>query len=250
MKKKLFSLLMAVVILLCLCGTASAAAWDAYLLQDQADLLTASQTRSITRILEDLSQTYSVPVALVITDDTPSMGPDRYGETCLDNIVTLSSDCEGGVLLLVCMDLREFRIITNGIADEALSDWDVQEITDEIAPLLSEGEYVAAVETYAGICRGCLDEHYHFNVGKHLLIACVIGLIIGLIVVFILKGQLKSVRQQNQANAYIKPGSLQITGYSDLYLYRTVSRVRKENNSSSGSRGSSGGSHSRGGGRF
>jgi uncharacterized membrane protein YgcG len=64
-----------------------------------------------------------------------------------------------------------------------------------------------------------------------------------------MKGQLKSVRMQNQANNYLKAGSMHLTASHDLYLYRHVSRTpRQTNSSSSGSRG--GGSRSGGGGKF
>jgi uncharacterized protein len=66
-----------------------------------------------------------------------------------------------------------------------------------------------------------------------------------------MKGQLKSVRKQNRANNYMKTGSLQVTVHRDLFLYRDITRTRKQTNSSSGgSRSSGGGSRSVGGGSF
>ena len=67
-----------------------------------------------------------------------------------------------------------------------------------------------------------------------------------LVVALILKGQLKSVRKQNQANVYVKPGSMQLTTSNDFFLYRTVDRTKKESSSSS----SSGSSRNVGGGSF
>jgi uncharacterized protein len=84
---------------------------------------------------------------------------------------------------------------------------------------------------------------------KTLLICAGVGLVIGLIVVLILKGQLKSVRRQNQANAYIRPGSMQVTVARDLFLYRNVTKTRRQSNNSSGG-SSGGGSRHVGGGSF
>ena len=61
----------------------------------------------------------------------------------------------------------------------------------------------------------------------------VIGIVAGLIVAFILKGQLKSVRKQDKANVYVKPGSMQLTLQNDLFLYREVSKTKKESSNSS-----------------
>lgn len=56
---------------------------------------------------------------------------------------------------------------------------------------------------------------YPFNAGKKLVIALIIGVVAGVIVAFVLKKQLKSVRQQKQANVYTKSGSIQITASRD-----------------------------------
>ena len=76
----------------------------------------------------------------------------------------------------------------------------------------------------------------------------VIGIVAGLIVAFILKGQLKTVRKQDQANVYVKQNSMNLTHQSDIYLYRTVSRSKKS--SSGSSSGSGGTARSKGGGSF
>ena len=79
-----------------------------------------------------------------------------------------------------------------------------------------------------------------------LIIALIVGVVAGIVVAFVLKKQLKSVRQQKQANVYIKSGSMQITTRRDLFLYREVSRTKKDTSKSSGS----GSSRSVGGGKF
>ena len=78
------------------------------------------------------------------------------------------------------------------------------------------------------------------------MIALGIGIVAGVVVAMVLKGQLKSVRKQNQANVYVKPGSMKLTASNDFFLYRTVDRRKKESSSS----GSSGSSRSVGGGSF
>ena len=76
-----------------------------------------------------------------------------------------------------------------------------------------------------------------------------LGFLVGWIVSAVLKGQLKSVRKQDRANNYLKPGSLQLTVSNDFFLYRNVTQSKKESKSSS-SGGSSGSSRSTGGGKF
>ena len=154
-----------------------------------------------------------------------------------------------GVLLLVCMDDREYRILSNGYAGEAIGMDQIDAISDAIVSDLSDGDYADAFITFADNCAYYLDGYlngFPFNTGKNLVIALIIGVVAGVIVAFVLKKQLKSVRQQKQANVYIKSGSMQIATSRDLFLYREVSRTKKQSSSSSGS----GSSRNVGGGKF
>ena len=148
-----------------------------------------------------------------------------------------------------CMDDREYRILSNGYAGEAIGMDQIDAISEAIVSNLSDGDYADAFITFADNCAYYLDGYlngYPFNAGKNLVVALIIGVVAGVIVAFILKKQLKSVRQQKQANVYIKPGSMQITASRDLFLYREVSRTQKQSSNSSGS----GSSRNVGGGKF
>ena len=154
-----------------------------------------------------------------------------------------------GVLLLVCMDPQEYRILSNGYACVAIDSGDIDSIGDVIASDLSDGDYAAAFDEFAEQCDYYLDGHingFPFNFGKNLLICLIIGIVAGVVVAFVLKGQLKTVRKQNQATVYVKPGSMQVTVRNDFFLYRDVTRTKKQSSSSSGS----GSSRSTGGGSF
>jgi hypothetical protein len=52
--------------------------------------------------------------------------------------------------------------------------------------------------------------------------------IAGLIVAFVLKAQLKSVHRQDTAQVYVRQGSMYVDRKSDIYLYRTVVRTKKQ----------------------
>jgi hypothetical protein len=82
------------------------------------------------------------------------------------------------------------------------------------------------------------------------MISLVIGIIAGLIVAFILKGQLKSVRKQDSARVYVKQDSLQITYARDIFLYRNVTCTKKQERVESTSSGSGSTARSKGGGSF
>lgn len=134
---------------------------------------------------------------------------------------------------------------------------------------LADGDYAQAFRTYAACCDDLIDQAragHPFDEGdaprKAMspmvpLICIVIGVVLGVAVVQGMKAQLKSVRKERAAANYVRPGSMNLTGKQDLFLYSHVDRVKKETKSSSGGGGgssthtsSSGTEHGGGGGKF
>ena len=269
MKKYLIFLL----VFCLLTGGAAATAQTPPQLIDGADLLTISEEAALGSLLEEISKEVEAQIAVVTADTIDGRDIDGFiNEFYDENGYGYGTD-RSGVLLLVCMDTREYHMLSNGEAGDAITAYEIDQIGEAIVPDLSEGNYADAFETYAEECRYYISGYqneYHseyeneyeyeyeneyadtFDLGTHLLIALVIGLVVGGIVILVLVGQLKSVRRQDQANAYIRPGSLQLTQSGDYFMYRNVTRTAKPQNTSSGGGGShmGGGSRHSGGGRF
>ena len=93
-----------------------------------------------------------------------------------------------------------------------------------------------------------------FDLVTNLLISIGIGLFIGLIVAFSMKSALHSERRQHGAVQYVDEKGLKVTHASDIYLFSTISRVRRQQNDGpGGSRmhtSSSGRGHGGGGRKF
>ncbi len=62
------------------------------------------------------------------------------------------------------------------------------------------------------------------------LVGIGIGLVIALIVVFIMKSQLKSVDFEYTAQEYEVPGTFIVTRSNDVYLYKNTTKVKKPDN--------------------
>lgn len=252
MKKRIISLILALALCVSLAVTVSAQSdseWEEYILFDDADLLTDAQEASLYEKLLSVSHTYSAQLAVVTIDSMEGGDIDDYLEYLYDYMEFGYGDHYDGVLLLVCMDPREYRILSNGFAGTAIDTGAIDSIGSAIVSDLSDGNYADAFDTFAEECAYYLDGYlngFPFDVITNLLIALVIGLIVGVIVAFVLKGQLKTVRKQDRANAYVKSGSMQVTVRNDFFLYRTVNRTKKETTGSS----SGGSSRSTGGGSF
>ena len=246
MKRKLLSMLFVVV--LCLSLAVSAFAVSGADIYDEADLLSTQEETQLAGKLSEISEEFDAQIVIMTVSSTGG-NIDAYIEEKFDSMNMGYGENRNGVLLLVCMDDREYRILSNGYAGEAIGMDQIDAISDAIVSDLSDGDYADAFITFADNCAYYLDGYlngFPFNTGKNLVIALIIGVVAGVIVAFILKKQLKSVRQQKQANVYIKSGSMQITAARDLFLYREVSRAQKQ--SSNPSR--SGPSRNVGGGKF
>lgn len=239
--KKLLALAIAMLICAVLSVFASADSSENYV-YDGANLLTPSEETALAQRLEGLSLAFSTQITVVTLKSTNGQSIDTLIEKIYDDEGLGYGNEHNGVLLLVSMYPREYRILSNGLAAEAIKAGDIDNISDDIVSYLSDGEYATAFDIFADKCEYYLDGHingFPFNFAEKLLVALIIGVVSGVIVAFILKAQLKSVKRQNLAHEYIKEGSMVITRRSDIFLYRNITKTAKpSNDSSSGSRSS------------
>lgn len=222
-----------------------------YLLFDEADLLTDGEETVLTGKLNSLSKKYNAQLIVATIASLDGADIDEFVNYLYDSMGFGYGENHDGVLLLVSMDPRQYRILSNGFAGDAIGSGKIEKIGDAFRSDLSAGNYAAAFGTFADECGYYLDGHingYPFNFGRNILVCLIIGIVAGVVVALVLKGQLKTVRKQNQAHNYIRSGSMNVSVRNDVFLYRDVTKTKKA--SSSSSSGSSGGSRSTGGGSF
>ena len=249
MKKRILSVVL--VLLFCAGLNITSFAAEEGFLYDNAALLTEEEAAEIQEDLAVISQTYNAQIVIATVGEVEDGDVDAYVENLYDSMGFGYGENHDGVMLLICMNPREYRILSNGFAADAIVMDDIDSIGDAIVSDLSDGEYADAFRTFIGECEFYIDGYingFPFAFGFHLIIAVVIGLVVGLIVALVLRGQLKSVRMQKQADQYIKNGSMQIRNRKDIFLYRSVIRTEKETDNN-GSK-SSGSSRNVGGGSF
>ena len=249
MTRKLISVFLALLLCISLAAGVSAAG-NASFLYDEADLLTVSEETALTKKLAAISDQYEAQIVIVTMNALDGGGTDFFIDYLYDSRGFGYGSNHDGVLLLVCMDLREYRILSNGYAGAAINPDDISRIGDKIVSDLSDGDYAGAFDAFADECAYYLDGYingFPFDVGGSLTISLIIGVVIGLIVVLVLKSQLKTVRRQDRASVYVKNNSMHVHVMNDIFLYRNVTRTKKQTSHSSGSGGSA---RSKGGGSF
>lgn len=248
MKRKIISALL--VLILCLALPFGVSAAGEQLVFDEADLLTDSEELVLEQRLTEISQAYQAQTVVYTIPYLEGGDVESYVDIVYDSNNFGYGEDRDGVILLVCMDPREYMILSNGYAGVAIDASDIEYIGDRIVPDLSDGYYADAFQTFANECDYYLNGYingYPYDAGFWLIASLFLGAVVALIAVLVMKGKLKSVRWQNQARSYIKNGSMNVTLQDDIYLYRTVNRTRREKESSTGSGGTA---RSKGGGSF
>lgn len=213
-----------------------------YFVFDEAELLNDADEAQLTAKLSNLSHTYSAQLIVATVSSTADTDIESYVTSIYQSMGFGYGEDSDGVLLLISMEPRKYAIYAKGFPEETIGETEIDIIGDAITPDLSAENYIAAFLEFADQCDYYLDGYvngFPFKFGRNLLICLVIGFVVGLIVALNLKGQLKTVRKQNKADVYVKPGSMQISLSNDMFLYRNVTRTKKQSSSSSGS-GSSG----------
>ena len=222
-------------------------------LVDAAELLSADQEADLLARLDQVSGELKCDVVIVTMDSCGGHSPDDVIEAFYDEYGYGYGTNRDGVVLLLSMAERDWRILSNGFASDAIPPSDIESIGDHIVEELSAGEYYEAFMEFATLCKYEIEgERYGFpfDFGMSLLISIVIGFAVAFIATGIMRSRLRSVRAQTGAREYTVPGSMQLTRANDLFLYRTLNRRHKPQQSSSGSRGGGGGGRSIGGGKF
>jgi len=262
--------LLAVLLLTALCLAITASAERTLpLLVDDADILTENEERLLLTELETMTQDLSCEIAVVTVSSLGGKYVQDYADDYYDDNGYGYGSGDDGVLLLLAMDEREWAITTYGTAMYALSDSALYYIEEQMLPDLGRGDYYEGFQTFAEGCaryiryylapdEGDKDDPWisfvedpdfgedygygeSFDVKGTLLVAIGIGVAAAFIVVSAMKSQLTSVRSRHEANAYIRTDGLRLTDCRDVFLYRNVTRIRRDTDNHGGGGSRSGG---------
>ena len=170
-----------------------------------------------------------------------------------------------GILLLISMENRDYWISTYGYGMTAFTDAGLAYIQDQFLSDLSDGNYFESFTTFAELCDSFITQartEKPYDTGNlprtplfPFFIAAdfLIGFVIALILAFVKKGKLKSVRPETQAQNYTVPGSLFLSVNQDWFINKTITtrKIQQENPSGSSTHSSSSGTtHGGSGGKF
>lgn len=243
-------------------------------LVDEADLLTDKEENDLLETLDEISERQQCDVVIVTVEGLGGKTPEEYADDFYDYNGYGMGKERDGVLLLISMEERDWRISTCGYGITAFTDAGIEYISEKFLPSLSDGKYARAFEKFAKLCDDFLTQAKTgepYDVGKMpkgsvspfwIFGDLGIGLLAAYIVACSKKQKLKSVTNKITAQDYTVDGSLMLRVNTDRFINKTVTQRRIERNTgnSSGSSSRSGGSsthtsssgvrHGGGGGKF
>ena len=222
------------------------------LVSDGADLLTDGQEQELEAEFARIRDTYQVELIVVTVESLGTWSVDSYANRIYDTRGYGYGENQDGVMLLVAMESRDYRILANGLGSDAISNQELDEICDAVAAELSAGDYAQACRVFAAECEYQINGEingFPFDFSLNLLIAVAVGLLVAIITTSIMLSQLKSVKPRQGAQEYRKENGMQMTRASELYLYSTMTRIPRQTDSGSRSGGRGGGFSGGGGSR-
>ena len=229
MKKKLFSLLTA--LLLCLFCAVPAFA-EMPLVMDTYELFKPEATAELEQKAQDASAGHGVNVYLLTVSDIGGQNVREFAKDWYRNYDLGYGEGKSGILFLIALDSRDYVTITYGGGVTAFTDYRIAQIEDKIVPMLSDGSYYKASDTYIEMCADTLD--FYAEKGAPLdsgndpakgwikwVFVFVIPLAVASIVCGIFYAQMKTANEQTHANAYMPAEGLALSVVEDTYTHTT-----------------------------
>lgn len=263
MKKRIFSLLMALLIVMSLTVTAFAD-YDGKYVMDENGLLTTEQAEKLEEMAAECSESSGCGVYLVIVDDYETLTGEyldyRAAEKIYEDRNLGFGTNKDGIMLMMSMNDRHLYLLANGVGTDSLSESENEDLRQSITKRFKDDEWYEGFCEYIEKAAGYLylnasknsDFDYDspvyssYKLKSRLLgigMCFVIGFVVALIVVFVLKAQLRSVAQETDAANYIDKDGLNLSKSYDRFTHRTRTRVYdppSKSDSGSSSGGSSG----------
>ena len=242
MTKKIFAALVAVII--CLSAALSASAYTQEYVIDYADKLASSEIEELDLFAEKLESAYGVTVLFCITEGTGDVTADEFSSGTYSD----HTDNENGIIFVNDDWNKSYSVFTSGSAEEILTDAAVDSMIDaydsndsyyggiyacyELAEEYLENGYSGGY-VYDGEplnndtdTTGASEEKDGVSI-IWLPVSLLIGLLIGFLIINGIASKNKSVKMQENATVYTRPGSMVITGSADNFLYNNIERREK-----------------------
>ena len=228
---------------------------------DEMNLLTASQASALTARLDEVSEKYDFDVVIAVVYSLKGKNARVFTADYYEYNGYGMGDDKAGIILLIATQYRDYAFVTpTGYGTYAFTDAGRDYMEKFFLPHLRNDDYYKAFMAFADAADDFLaraEEKRPYDTGNIPSMTeaqrrsarvwiIVAGLAAGLVVAFAVTGvwtaQLRSVRKQDLAHSYIRPGSMDLRVKKDVFLHKNVKMTARPTDSDSSSGGGGGGS--------
>ena len=215
---------------------------------DEAGLFTDSDISRLKSTIDGLISEYDIDIILWTSNEYSSQTSRQLSDDFYNNNDFGMGNKQSGIMIFFNMSSREINIIAKGNAKKHFSSKNIENILDEITPLMSRNLYYETADRFLDNVNKYMSitpaPPFYRTIPGMILIAAVISLIIVLIMVAGSNANTKKVTTNK--DTYLLKDSFSLLVNSDTFINKTVTTARvPRNTGSSGSSGrSSGGSNS------
>lgn len=254
--KKFLSLI--ALILLISFSSASAERLDP--VTDQAGLLKAHEIELLNQRIRNVEQAHKIKIGIVFVKSIGNSDMITASNDLVDQ--AFNNGMNGGIVLLVAMDMRKYEMATDRRMLNIITDYDgIPYLKDSFQSDLSAGNYYGAVNNFVDGVDELLTYYETHGVpyGQRApgefdpmaaAIAVVSSIVLGVFIRSSLIGSMSNIHHAMEAIDYLKKNTVKLTENRDTFLFMNVQRRPKSSGGNRSGGGSHGGSHGGGGGSF
>lgn len=215
---------------------------------DQANLLTDFEIETLNEMATDLSEEYEIDVVILTVSSTYGEDAADYADDYYRQKGYGIGSKDSGVILILSMEDREWVVRPFGNGKEAMTEYGIDKLMEEnVLPAFKEDDfyigfrsYLENLDTYFDAYRRGEPIDRPINIPMMIVISLGVGVLVGLITIFVMKSGMKTAVYQHGAQDYLTPGSYHVNRHRDIYLYSRTTRVRRSSDSGSSGRSSGG----------
>jgi uncharacterized membrane protein YgcG len=208
---------------------------------DTANLLSDAERAGLKELLDTTSQTYDFDMVIVSVKETGNTEPMDFAKGFFDkNGYGLGKDRDG-CLLLVVTERKVFWFGTSGKGVKILTPAASGKLEKDVFNALEKGDFYKAFVAYTMTWEEFLvlnakgrsyNSLYKYNM-VFVILAWLVSVGIGFLVVMIWKKGMNTVIPKKQAASYIVPGSLSFAVQKDQFLYSSITKIARADDSDS-----------------
>lgn len=238
---------------LALASAFPAAAADIDLITDEPYVLSDEEYLDLNEQADALAAKHNCEVAVVVIatmdDEDDATG---FAEFVYDHYNLGSGADKSGLLLFLSLAEQEYALLARGYGDTAFTAYGQDLLMDQLLPLLADGAYYEAFQTYLDTADEYLqkakdgspvdnnsttavavggetktdDDSSQF--GFRLAATILLPLLVAGLLCMNWKGQMQTARFATTADLYIPADGFRLTGQEDQFLFRTEERRKIE----------------------